>query len=111
MDKTLISSEKDYINFFIEHDIDFSYDEIESLLGIEFAFEDGTFHSDMFNGVNVDEDQDINPDVYRKREDCLFPESYPCIMVHCIDNDHDRFGKVAFRMFDFVYPKDFNVTT
>lgn len=34
MDKTLISSEKDYINFFIEHDIDFSYDEIESLLGL-----------------------------------------------------------------------------
>lgn len=107
MNKTLITSEEEYVNFFVENDTDMSYEEIESLLGIEFALEDGTFRDDWVEGIEIDEDQDINPKVYRKYEDCLFPEHYPCLMVHNIEDSSDRFGNVKFRMFEFVYLQDF----
>lgn len=114
MNKTLIKSEKDYVNFFVDfvdNDIDMSFEAIESLLGIEFAFEDGNFPNDIFNDIEINEDQDIDTGVYRKREDCLFPEHYPCVMVYHIENEWDRFGDVEFRMFEFVYLQDFKGDT
>lgn len=108
MNKTLISSEEEYIRFLVNQD-SISDDYIESLVGIEFAFEDGTFRDDWVKGVEINEEQDINHNVYRKHEGCLFPEHYPCVMVHRIEDDYDCFGKVKFVMFYFVYPSDFDL--
>jgi hypothetical protein len=107
MKKTLINSDQDLLNIFTQDDCDMNADEIESILNIEFAFEDGSFRDDWVNGVEINEDQEIDLSVFRKYEDSVFPEKYPCLVVYNIENNFDRFGKVKFRMFDFVYQSDF----
>lgn len=105
MDKTLVNNQEEYMNIF--HATDMSLDEIENILGIEFAFVDGKFRSNWMNDASIDEDQDLDLNNFKKHEDAVFPESYPCLVVHWIENNFDRFGKVNFRMIEFVYPSDF----
>lgn len=103
MNKTLVNSEKEYMDLFSN----FDPGEIESLLDIEFAFVDGTYRADWIKGVEIDEQQEIDASVYRKYDESVFPESYPCVVVHYFDDDYDLYGKIKFRLFDLVYPIDF----
>lgn len=105
MNKILINSEKEYVDFF-KSSFE-AIEEIQSLLGVEFPYADGTYHSDWVKGIEINEDQDIDESIYRKFDDSIFPESYPCIMVYLFDNEFDMFGKVKFRLFNFVYLSDF----
>lgn len=109
MKKVLVNNEKEFMEIFHSNDetLD-SIDEIENLLGVEFAYEDGSFRSDWaFQEINEDQEIDLNN--FRKQELwCNFPESYPCLVVHWFENDFDRLGNVKFRVMEFVYPSDFS---
>lgn len=106
MNKTLIKSEKEFIDLFLVKG-DLAAWEVENLLNIEFAFMDGTYRNDWIKGIEIDDQQDIDESKYRTRENSIIPEFYPCMVVHWIENVDDRFGPVKFRMFDFVYESDF----
>lgn len=98
----LVNSEEEFMAIFKDEE------DIETLLGIEYAYVDGTFQSDFtFDGTNEDnEDQDVG-DVYRKEEYAYFPESYPCLVLFLNYEDYDRNGKVQIRDLEFVYSHEF----
>ncbi len=110
MNKILLNSEQEYMNLFLADENNLAEWEIESLLDIEFALEDGTYPKDWIKGIAINEDQELDITVYRKCESSIFPESYPCVMVYFIENSFDKLGAVKFRMFDFVYESDFKCT-
>ena len=103
MNKHLVTCEKEYVNLFK----DFELEDAEEFLGVEFAYQDGTYQSDMSDSVDINENQDIDFNTYRKRDDSEFPEEYPCLVLLANERDWDRQGNIAFKMLDFVYLKDF----
>ena len=102
MEKCLVNSDKEFINLFSE----FETYEAEEFLGVEFGLTDGTFPSDDL--LCEKEDLDIDFQFYRKEVDSNFPESYPCLVLLANDKDHDRIGKIEFKMLEFIYPSDFS---
>lgn len=110
MDKVLITNPQQIVD--ILFDGTNSVEECEHELGIDFAYEadEKVFRAD-FKWPSKDDDpydgEPVNQNVWRKREDCILPESYPVVMVYRIGNDFDRFGKVSFRMYEFVSLSDF----
>lgn len=103
MEKVLVNSESEFMKIFSDWDTQ----DIEHFLGIEFPYEDGTFQSDYWKGQKINEDQEVVTSSYRKEEDSLFPEEYPCVVIHWFENTFDRFGNVTFKVMEFVYQKDF----
>ena len=110
MDKHLVNNEQEFMSLFA----DFDLQEAERFLGIEFAYVDGTFQSDYWKGIQVNEDQEVDRNVYRKCSfsmfkdiDLCFPQEYPCLVLLANDKDFDRTGELAFIMLEFIYPKDF----
>ncbi len=92
-----------------------SVEDAEYELGIHFAYEsDSTVFAADFKilGSRSHEDdpydgEPINQNVWRRTEDCVLPETYPILMVYHIEDTSDRFGKVSFRMYEFVTIDDF----
>lgn len=103
MNKNLVSNEQEYMKLFD----DFELMDAESFLQVEFAYQDGTYQSDLFKSIEVNEDQEVDRKTYRKNEGSVFPEEYPCVVLLANQNDWDRTGNLAFKMLDFVYLKDF----
>lgn len=97
--KHLVTTEAEYVELFAEYTLE----EAEDFLGVEFANEDGTFPTD-----DEDSDQEASKTIYRKLEGSQFPESYPCLVLLANDNDFDRTGALSFKLVFFVYPEDFN---
>jgi hypothetical protein len=89
-----------------------SVEDCEYELGIDFAYESdpNVFKAD-FNFPCKDEDpyegEDVNQNVWRKREDCILPKTYPVLMVYYIEDGFDRFGDVEIRLYEFVTLEDF----
>jgi len=82
------------------------FQKIEEFLGIEFAFEDGTWFS--WDDVDsVDEDQPIRYDLWKHREETSLPEQYPCLVVYSFTDSFDRLGNYEIYMFEYVYLTDF----
>jgi hypothetical protein len=98
MDKLLVNSEQEYMDLFSEFDL---Y-EAEKFMGVEFAFEDGTYQDNT-----DDESQNVSKTIYRKRDYNNFPESYPCIVLLANDKDFDRTGTLTLQILEFIYPADF----
>lgn len=105
MDKHLVHNEAEYVKLFE----DFELNDAERLLGVEFAYEDGTYQRDFtFDGTNPDnEDQDVDMTKYRKGPDANFPDEYPCVVVMHVEESFDRMGDVRIEFMEFVYAKDF----
>lgn len=98
MNKHLVSNEDEYILLFK----DFELQDAEEFLGVEFAFEDGSYPDNT-----TDESQNASTTIYRKLTDQNFPKSYPCIVLLCHEKDFDRTGPSEFQFLEFVYLEDF----
>lgn len=103
MNKHLVNSEEEYVALFN----DFELNDAEDFLGVEFAFEDGIYQSDIWKDDSIDEDQEVSRTVYRKTADANFPKKYPCLVLLANEDDFDRTGPTSFKMLEFVYLKDF----
>jgi hypothetical protein len=104
MNKNLVNSEKEFMKLFSK----FHCEDLEEFLEIEFAFKDGKYQSDLWRDDTIDEDQDIDLAVYRKRSEDFFPDHYPCLVLWASEKSFDRTGSVEFQMLEFVYREDFN---
>lgn len=104
MNKHLVKLEKEYMQLFE----DFELNDAEKFLNVEFGYVDGTFQSDIRKGKNINEDQDVDRNIYRKNKKSVFPKEYPCIVLLSNEHTSDRLGKIHFMILDFVYKKDFN---
>ena len=105
--KFLVHDEQEFMGIF-DSEEDFNF--IEVHLGIEFAFEDGTYQSDICDDNNIDESQDIRRDLYKKRDDALFPSTYPCLVIYNHGNVDDHvisFKENSVDVLLFIYPEDF----
>jgi hypothetical protein len=103
MDKFLVNSEEEYVALFS----DFELNDAEDFLGVEFAFVDGTYQSDLSIDNDIDESQSVSRAIYRKTDWSVFPEEYPCLVLLANERGFDRVGDIFFKMLDFVYLKDF----
>lgn len=99
MNKFLVKTESEYLDLFK----DFGLLDAEEFLGIEFAFVDGSYQDED----GCDESQDIDRNVFRKKDDSQFPEEYPCVVLLANESSFDRFGKTQFKFLEFIYQKDF----
>ena len=105
MKKCLVRNEQEYVELFKNFDLT----DAEDFLGVEFAFNDGTYHSDFWTSVQpINESQNVVRTIYRKNDYANFPEDYPCLVLLANDRSFDRNGNVAFQMLDFVYIGDFD---
>lgn len=110
MDKALLSSEKQYVEFIIKEFEKQGVEKIEEFLGCCFAFSDGQFayNDDGELNLKANDELDVDFDNYRKNEDNNFPTSYPCLMAYKFENRFDRCGDFEIEIFEFVYPADFD---
>lgn len=99
MNKHLVHSEEEYIALFDEYDLN----DAEVFLRVEFAFVDGTY-VDLVNG---NDDQEVDRKTFRKNEESVFPDSYPCLVLLANEKSFDRIGNTTFKFLDFVYLSDF----
>ncbi len=102
MNKTLVQSDMEVVELLLDSSGD-DFHWVENQLGIEFPFMDGTFQSDD----NCDETQNVDTESYRVTDPGMFPESYPCVVVHTFEKSFDRTGQVEISLFEFVYLTDF----
>lgn len=81
---------------------------IEALLGVEFAYADGRYPSDLeaaMDGEEDDwswEDQPVDFTTYRHRGEPYFPATYPTLVLYGFDDDYDRGGSVRTRVLLYV---------
>lgn len=102
--KHLVKSESEFLDLFKDWDLV----DVENVVGLEFAFEDGKFDSDMRDeDVDFDEEQDVNRQIYRKYEENNFPESYPVLVLLQNDDDFDSMDRIRHQTLLLVYPSDF----
>jgi hypothetical protein len=85
-------------------------EDVEHLLGIEFAYVDGTYQYDYLKGKEINDDQDIDRNKYRRSKyvSSYFPKHYPCVVL--FEDDHDMIvwgPQVRTTIVLFVYQKDF----
>lgn len=106
MNKFLVHNESEYLKLFNS----FELHDKERFLGVEFAFEDGTYPSDSDDDDDDDDDKEVSEVIFRKFGDACFPEHYPCVVLLANERSFDRTGDVCFEMLDFVYLSDFEVS-
>lgn len=114
MKRTIFNSEGELVQFLrtqMMSKISFGIEEVENCLGIEFAYVDGTYATDRMNEAEINddwdwEDMDLNFHVYRRKDSCNLPNSYPVLLLYNFDSDYDRMGKMTTCMFDFVTKDD-----
>lgn len=82
---------------------------IESMLGVEFAYKDGRYPSDLEAAMNGEgdedwswEDQPVDFTTYRHRGEPYFPATYPALVLCLFDDDFDRGGSVRTRVLLYV---------
>lgn len=111
MNKKLVNNNQELIDYLLE-DLDFQLHEVESLLGIEFPFEDGSYQSSIFDGEDgedIDESQDVDTSNFRVVESDYsegLPEDFPVIVVieKFGSGRGDDFNHLAV---EYIYQSDF----
>lgn len=108
MNKTLFNSSAEVVKFFCKTFED-DYEKIENLLGIEFAYEDGTYRSDYSIDELTEEieDQELS-DTWRDTYRSEIPAFFPTLMVHLFEDGFDRVGNFEICLFEFVQLSDFS---
>lgn len=111
MNKRVVNSDAEYVSFVFDKVSTCSVEQVENLLGVEFATNNGVFLSDLEIDSMTEEDDDlgtVDKSNWRKlKGGSYFPEQYPCVLVHWFGQEYDRFGKVSFELCTFVYKTDF----
>lgn len=102
MEKHLVHSDEQYLALFK----DLEWSEVEIMLGIEFALQDGRYHSDI-SPEDEPEDLSVSETVYRKLDHADFPTHYPCVVLLWIEDTFDCMGGVTIRLVEHVYEEDF----
>lgn len=110
MNRKLVTSEDQVVALVVkELSEKESPETIEAMLGIEFAYADGRYPSDLEDAMNGEEDEDwswqdqpVDFATYRHGEDPYFPETYPALVLYLFDDDYDRGGSVKTRMLTYV---------
>lgn len=105
MKKALIQSTDELIKL-LEDYFD-SVEAFQEFLGVEFAFADGKFESEIQDYEDFDDDQDVDFSNYKVLDTEFLPKSYPCVVVYAIEHSFDRCGDVGVELIDYVYPRDF----
>ncbi len=112
MEKTLITSDKEFVDLVISLLRNQTPETIEEVSGVEFPAKNGWYLSEIGdNDMEEFDKQEIDFTTFKKRDETAFPESYPCLAVHHFENEHDRYGRVEFRLMKFLYPSDFKQET
>jgi hypothetical protein len=93
--KHLVRDESEFLALFKGWELD----DIETLLGVEFAFTDGTFYSDHHEDEDYEDSRQIDYSKYRKDEAANFPVSYPAIAT--------LLQGTSLKAMMLVYPSDF----
>ena len=80
---------------------------LEAILGVEFAYADGRYPSDLEDATPYDgdwswEDQPVDFTTYRHGEEPYFPATYPALALYLFDDDFDRGGSVRTRVLLYV---------
>jgi hypothetical protein len=89
-----------------------SPEDIEKMLGIEFAYADGRYPSDLEDSTPEDgdwswEDQPVDFTTYRYGEAPYFPATYPALVLYSFEEGYDRGGKVETRVLLYVERQEF----
>lgn len=111
--KTLCKNLDEVVKNFVDSKL--SYEEISYLVGIDFAFEDGTYLSDGHHSEEDSEEykawyeQECDDSKFRVNDEDSLPESYPVLVLHEIEDTFDRTGPVKIRIIEYVYLSDFEV--
>lgn len=83
MIKKLVHSSQELIDYLLK-DLYFEVHEVESVLGVEFPFENGSYHSSFFEGEAVDESQKVDTSNFRVAENDYMtglPKQFPAVVV------------------------------
>ena len=81
---------------------------LEAMLGVEFAYADGRYPSDLEAAMGEDDedwswqDQPVDFTTYRHGEEPYFPATYPALVLYSFDDDFDRGGSVKTRLLLYV---------
>lgn len=118
MERFLVQNENEFVALFSDPK-KFDINDAEDFLGVEFAYVDGTYQSDMWKigpdgkEIIINEDQDIDRKVWRQvkaidarwsaEEPAQFPTQYPCLVLLANEKGSDRLGKFQFKLLEFVY--------
>ena len=106
--EVLVKSDAEFVKLF-DYMSNGSAEEFESFLGVEFAFADGVFPSDIDKDPSLEASEDLDVDFtkFNKKKDNNFPESYPCVVCIKHEKDFDRAGDYELFNMHFVYPSHF----
>jgi hypothetical protein len=81
---------------------------IGAVLGVEFAYADGRYPSDLEAAMNGEgdedwswEDQPVDFNTYRHGEEPYFPATYPALVLYSLDDDLPE-GSVRTRVLIYV---------
>lgn len=114
MKRKVVHSESEFVQYLVKNArlCKFGTEEMEDLIGVEFAFKDGTFISDedqLPEGTDVIawSSQPCDYSKYRITQPKRFPKTYPAMALVCFENDYDRGGFCEIRMVLFVEQVEF----
>lgn len=102
MDKHLVQCDEEYVALFKDMELQ----DAENMLGVEFAFADGTY--DEGDGTKT-----VSRTMYRKRsyknagDLSNFPKEYPCVVLLTNEKGFDRLGDLHIQVLEFAYISDF----
>lgn len=109
MNRKLVRNEGEIVALVVRQASGESPECIESMLGIEFAYADGRYPSDLEASTSDDgdwswENQPVDFTTYRYRrgEEPYFPATYPALVLYSFDDDFDRGGSVKTRLLLYV---------
>ena len=118
MNRKLVTSEDQVVALVVkELSEKESPEDIEAMLGVEFAYEDGRYPSDLeaaMDGEEDDwswEDQPVDFTTYRHGEEPYFPATYPALVLYGFDDDFDRCGSVKMRVLLYVERHELEVAS
>lgn len=109
MNRKLVKNEGEVVALVVKELSEESPEDIEAMLGVEFAYADGRYPSDLEAAMNGEgdedwswEDQPVDFTTYRHGEEPYFPATYPALVLYGFDDDFDRGGSVRTRVLLYV---------
>ncbi len=111
--EVLVRSDADFVQQFEYMFHKRSIEHVEGFLGVEFPYSNGVYQSDL-SGMNLSDEEferieslDVDKNTFRKKEDNIFPTSYPCVLCIYHEQDADRVGDFEIFNLHIVYPSHF----
>jgi hypothetical protein len=117
VNRKLVRDEGEVVALVVKELSEESPEDIEAMLGVEFAYEDGRYPSDLeaaMDGEEDDwswEDQPVDFTTYRHGEEPYFPATYPALVLYGFDDDFDRCGSVKMRVLLYVERHELEVAS